>query len=263
MDTFFPMRTWTCSFFFRSFLAISGGCTSLHVIFPSDSCGLHAGPNVGPSAQRIGHTSEASFEPSEARPQLRVCWHLSAKHRSHGNMLVDDRTLASYCIKYLFPSEDVFPCNCCKNFHANMHGYCNSHRLSRFHRQFFSRCHFVPRLPQLHMGDFGLTVPYTTCRHLLGLSTIDCVVVGDILVSCSCMFMSSLVNSLEFFWHVINCPSVAWGFSMVRATADFLSAGCGRYWIKSLAGLDHCLFVPRLHQNCFQNHTCPTQSFLF
>ena len=47
---------------------------------------------------------------------------------------------------------------------------------------------------------------------------------------------------------------------MVRATADFLGAGCGRHRIKSLAGFDHCLFVPRLHQNCFQNYTCPTRS---
>lgn len=45
---------------------------------------------------------------------------------------------------------------------------------------------------------------------------------------------------------------------MVRAAGDFLGAGCGRYRIKSLAGLGHCFFATRQHQNYLQNHTCST-----
>ena len=58
----------------------------------------------------------------------------------------DNRALFSALGSYLFGclSEDVFPCNCCKNFHSNLHGYCNAHRFSRFHHKFFSRCHLVP-----------------------------------------------------------------------------------------------------------------------
>ena len=53
---------------------------------------------------------------------------------------------------YLGASEDVFPCNCCKNFHSNLHGYCNAHRFSRFHHKFFSRCHLVPTAAEDVMG---------------------------------------------------------------------------------------------------------------
>ena len=123
---------------------------------------------------------------------------------AHGNLLVDDL----YTLN-LFPSEDVFPCHCCKNFHANMHGYCNSHRLSRFHRQFFSRCHLVPRLPQLVIGISGapLTVPYT-CLHLLGLNTCLCwgrsAPLCDIL---ACVFMSFMISfSLVHSFDIFECP---------------------------------------------------------
>ena len=193
--------------------------------FPSDSCGLHTGPNAGPCAQRIGHTSEASFERSEARPQLlghpgqcQVRQVFSCTLRdvedsillafvsqasiegpifTHGNLLVDDL----YTLN-LFPSEDVFPCNCCKNFHANMHGYCNSHRLSRFHRQFFSRCHLVPRLPQLVIG---ISVPYT----LAGINWVWVLVcvVGDVVDLC------------VIFLHVWSCPS--WSVSSFSLVNSF------------------------------------------
>ena len=64
---------------------------------------------------------------------------------SHVGMPMDDkRTLFSALGSYLVAFEDVFPCNCCKNFHSNLHGYCNAHRFSRFHHKFFSRCHLVP-----------------------------------------------------------------------------------------------------------------------
>ena len=46
----------------------------------------------------------------------------------------------------------MFPCNCCKNFHSNLHGYCNAHRFSRFHHKFFSRCHLVPTAAETIMG---------------------------------------------------------------------------------------------------------------
>lgn len=70
--------------------------------------------------------------------------------------------------------------------------------------------------------------------------------------------MRFFILFMYFALHVFNVRSVAWGFSMVGAAGDFLGAGCGRYRIKSLAGLGHCLFATRQHQNCFQNHTCPT-----
>ena len=66
----------------------------------------------------------------------------------------DNRALFSALGSYLFGclSEDVFPCNCCKNFHSNLHGYCNAHRFSRFHHKFFSRCHLVPTAAEDVMG---------------------------------------------------------------------------------------------------------------
>lgn len=64
----------------------------------------------------------------------------------------DNRALFSALGSYLVASEDVFPCNCCKNFHSNLHGYCNAHRFSRFHHKFFSRCHLVPTAAEDVMG---------------------------------------------------------------------------------------------------------------
>ena len=176
--TFLFLKRWPCSAFRSFHPAISG----LHVT-PCDFLPIRAGSTQG---RMQGHVPSGSVTPaklpwSEVKlvrqcqvRQVSSCTlrdvedsillafvsqaSIAGPIFAHGNLLVDDLSTLN-----LFPSEDVFPCNCCKNFHANMHGYCDSHRLSRFHRQFFSRCHLVPRLPQLVIGISGapLTVPYT------------------------------------------------------------------------------------------------------
>lgn len=122
-------------------------------------------------------------------------------------------------------SEDPFPCNCCKNFHENSHGYCDAHSLCRFHGKLLSRCHFVPRLN----GGVNMVVPvafeaqvthgrwfshWKDCDHWI--HWIWCPWVSFSVRSPFCLFFAYAVSIFASFW------CVAWAFALPSEAFQWL-----------------------------------------